>query len=469
MISCAACVAPLRPRARFCGKCGAAVEAKATENVLYVLPASHRGTLGSLVGRSEAALWVDSASALQQVQAAVADRHQAGIDAICLVGDQTALPFGRLPDPTGYDEVILTDSLYGMPRTPSEEERMSGDLLPEVPVSRIPSLDPALVQRLLRVGDGLCPDWRSGVAVSAAVWSHASSEVLRQLGAEVTLQLSPPRQRDEVERELAAAPGRVYFNVHGTDQDAVWLGEGDGHYPEVLRPAGVRAADNALVFSEACYGATLADGAGSIAPSFLAAGAGGFVGSTIIAWGGGPGSPPCLADQIAIHVFRLASQGMPLGQALQGARLALMETALVEDGVLDVALHNTLLSFVAYGAPSARARSTGLAPPVGGKSVLQQTRERLRRRLAPGAWQILSSGRVTMRELAAAFGQGPTVARRLEELLGSGPQEAHVTRYQAGARQRATITARATVGRWRRYAGVRVDPDGRVLQSFVGR
>jgi hypothetical protein len=442
--------------------------AAAEKNVLYVMPASQRNALGDLVGRSDKALWVDPDSALLAVQAAVADRTRTGLRAVCLIGDHEALPFGELVDPSGYDQQLLTDSVYGMPRTPTEPERMAGDLLPEVPVSRIPSIDPTLVRRLLRVGDRLCPDWRAGVAVSAAVWSQASSEVLRLLGADLKLELSPPRERPEVERDLAERPGRVYFNVHGTDQDAVWLGEGDGRYPEVLRPPGVQVAENAIIFSEACYGATLADGRGSIAPAFLAAGAGCFVGSTIIAWGGGPDSPPCLADQMAFHFYRLVSEGVPLAEALHGARLTVAEGALA-DGVIDVPLHNTLLSFVAYGAPFARATPTRRAIGADSRSALQEARDRLRRRMSPGAWQILSSGRVTMRALATEFRLGSTVARRLEELLGTGPHEAQVTRYQVGSSQRATITAAAKAGRWPRHAALRVDQDGHVLESFVSR
>jgi hypothetical protein len=463
--TCAACHQPLRPRARFCGKCGTAVEKsepRARENVLYVLPASQRRALDGVIPTGQA-VWVEPETALPAVQSAVAGRP----GAVCLIGDDAALPFARLPDPTGYDAAILSDVPYGLSRPASDD-----DVLPEIPVTRIPSSDPALVRRLLAVGDRLAPDWRRGLAVSASVWGQATGEVLRQLGADVPLRLSPPQARSEVEGALAEAPGRVYFNVHGTDQDAVWLGEGDGHYPEVLRPPGARVAENAIVFSEACYGATLADGAGSIAPAFLAAGAGCFVGSTIIAWGGGPGSPPCLADEMALQFYRLLSEGVPLAEAVQAARIALLDAALAAGGVVDAPLHNTLLSFVAYGAPSARAAAAPLrAPraPVTGASALQQARERLRRRLGAGAWQVVSSGRLTMRALAAQFRQGATVARRLEELLGTGPTDAQVTRYRAGGTERATIIASASTAPLPRHAGVRVDRDGRVLESFVSR
>src|SRR5436305_1174358 len=84
-------------------------------------------------------------------------------------------------------------------------------------------------------------------------------------------------KRAAVEASLARRGGRIFFNVHGTDQDAVWLGEGGGRYPEVLRSPAANAAESAIVVSEACYGASLFGGFGPpIAGRFLANGAGAF-------------------------------------------------------------------------------------------------------------------------------------------------------------------------------------------------
>jgi hypothetical protein len=257
----------------------------------------------------------------------------------------------------------------------------------------------------------------------------------------------------------------------------VWLGEGDGRFPEVLRPPGARAADDAVIFSEACYGATLAEGGGSIAPAFLAAGARVFVGSTIIAWGAGRGGAPCLADELAARFFLALDRGLPPGAALEEARLAMLEAALASGGGLSAPLHNTLLSFTLYGHP-------GLARPAHGaagiaaaratesKSALADARDRLRRRLSPDAWAVVSSGRSTLEAVAAGLRDGDTVTRRLTELLGTAPAHAHVVRYaatKARAAERSTVFAETAGGRFARRAGVDLDADGRVTLAFVSR
>ncbi len=454
---CAGCGAPLRPGARFCGACGAPTAADGgtvvapapatahgTGPFLYVLPAGAAPALVAAVpGR---VLQAAPGDALAAVQAAL--RADVGLEAVCLVGDDEALPFSRVEDPCGYDDAVLTDVFYGMRTTPTAAERMAGDVVPDVPVSRIPSDDPALVRRLL--GATLYPSWSGGLGVSAAVWREATTEVLSRIGAGLEPHLSPPRARAEVEAHLRARPGRLLFNVHGTLQEPAWYGEGDGRFPEVLRPSGVEVAEGAVVFSEACYGATLADGAESIAPTFLERGAGCFVGSTVIAWGSSRGGPPLLADDLATHFYRALDEGRPGAVALHEARLALVEAA---GGGLSAPLHNTAISFVYYGAPQQAG-------------ALARARAQLRARLTPGAWQVLSTGRVAMRALSGEVRDADAVARRLEQLLDARPADARVVRYGSGA---ASVLCEVGAGPVMRRAGVDVDATGRILRGFVSR
>ncbi len=518
MSACAACGAAPRPGARFCGQCGAATAGEvldapacptcgrvsrggrfcggcgasldapqtatarpaAAGPVLYVAPAALRGALEgalltALAGPNRGrVLWVARDDALSATQAALRD-PSASPDAVCLVGDAEALPHARLPDPCGYDEALWTDALYGMRSTPTAEARLAGDVLPDLPVARLPTRDPALIRRLLRVGATLSPGWASAAAVSAAVWASASSAVLDAAGAATPCVLAPPSDRPAVRAALTAAPARLYFNVHGTDQDAVWLGEGDGRYPEVLRPAdlaphaptGARVAPDAVVFSEACYGATLQDGPGSLAHAFLAAGASCFAGSTVIAWGAGPGHPPALADELALGFFRHLDAGLPAARALHQAKADLADAALSGGGGLSAPLHNTLLSFALYGAPlaSVSAPAPRAAPPL---APLADARARLQRRLRPADWRLLTSGRLDLAALQAHLAHAPGVSARLAALLGAPPADARVLRYGAGPAARATVLASAA-GPVPRRVALELDAAGHLLRALVSR
>jgi hypothetical protein len=176
-----------------------------------------------------------------------------------------------------------------------------------------------------------------------------------------------------------------------------------------------------------------------------------------------------LADELATAFYQLLDEGMEVGEASLRAKMTLLERALERDGGVSAPLHNTLLSFTAYGSPTARAaspRAAGAKP----RSVLDSARAALERRMAlHGGWQVVSSGRATMRSIAAQYREGPSVEARLAALLGSAPSEAHLLRYRAPEGERATITASMKKNAQVFLVAVNVDRDGRVLQSFVSR
>jgi hypothetical protein len=272
--------------------------------------------------------------------------------AVCLVGPDEDLPHCSFADETEHDDAVLTDNDWGM-EEPVEDEDRDQSCLPAVPVTRIPTTDPALVRRLLAVRDGLPARWDGGLAVSAAVWKRASAAVLAHIApvGAPPLHTSPELDDAKVRTLLGAKVGRLYFNVHGSDQDTSWVGDGGGEYPRVLRPRSLVVARDAVLVSEACYGARH-DHPDTMALRFLAAGGSAFVGSTIIAWG--PSAPPSsLADLIAAGVYAALDQGMVLGDALHHSRQTIWRAAMKEDELTPQVI-NTISSFVAYGSPLAR-------------------------------------------------------------------------------------------------------------------
>lgn len=532
--ACPACGAALGASERFCGECGAPTSgptlrpsARGVEPAssaitalpggapsarpktgpasgaaaLYVLPREAPAALRRALEARGEVLPVDPQGALTAVQARLGRGPAPG--AVCLVGADHDLPMVRLEDPTGRDEELLTDNLFGRRDTPAASTRFTGDLLPEVPVSRIPSLDEALVSRLHEdAAAGLARGWEGGFALSAEVWASASRAVAELLfGARgPALTLSPPAEEDSVGKALRARPGRLYFNVHGTDQEPVWVGESaSGGYPQVLGLEAAGVAPRGVVVSEACYGAMIfPDHGAGIGERFLRAGAGSFVGSSIIAWGP-PAAPPGLADLIVTGFYAALDAGHDAGAALLEAKRAILEGELDEDESLEPAAHNTLMSFVHYGAPFARVEGaprvpTATLPAPGGVSAaksaargsaldrirgrmtgssgstLGAARDRLRARLPPEQWEALSMGRRSLGELPAEVRSHAEVVRSLTGLLGAEPASVHLFRYRAGAQRYASVSARvSSPGRVAKAATVLFDESGRELRRWVSR
>ncbi|MGW8249540.1 MAG: C25 family cysteine peptidase, partial [Anaerolineales bacterium] len=164
-----------------------------------------------------------------------------------------------------------------------------------------------------------------------------------------------------------------YFNLHGLADAPEWYGQreagsnglpgiiGDGEdYPVAVRPSDVMNSGRApqIVFSEACYGAHILDKTPdeALALKFLQAGTQAVVGSTCISYGAI--SPPLIAADFLGHAFwTYLREGLPAGEALRRARIALAREMHTRQGYLDGEDQKTLISFVLYGDP--------LAMPVG--------------------------------------------------------------------------------------------------------
>lgn len=472
----------------------------AASNTLYVVPAGHADLARMLAPRGQVVV-VSLDEAIEAAQRAASQRD---FSSICLIGAPWQLPMFQASDPTDKDDAVPTDNVYGLPTTPDEDELRGGEgLVPRVPVGRIPTVDVALVGKILAQGDGLVPHWRGGLAVTAQVWQGASRAVLEAIaGANgPTLHASPPVLEAHVAEAMSNPPGRVYFNVHGSGQEAVWVGQRGNEYPAVLRPGHVRVAPSAIAVSEACYGASLNEGEEAIGTSFLQRGAGVFVGSTIIAWGP-PVAPPGLADLIVIGFYQGLDAGLTAGQALQQAKRRLLKAATVDGAPPSPQAHNTLLSFVLYGSPEARvagvepttppplpaltrptrasARSKGegggstLAALRAGmadrsSSALGSVRDRMSAGLDERDWQELSRGRLAFADLARTFAHGAELQRRLASLLGGAPGSVDVLRYRGKTVGRVSITATTSTPWGKQHVAIITDEEGTPLEEIVSR
>ncbi|MFQ5945220.1 MAG: tetratricopeptide repeat protein, partial [Anaerolineae bacterium] len=219
-------------------------------------------------------------------------------DYLLLVGGDSIVPFFRIPNPSDDgDEQVLSDAPYS--------SRTGNYLLPDRAVGRIPDLgsSEALTDLIRRTAaahrKGLRRGGRLGrlfsghgskpLAVSAGVWRDASAAVMRALGDGRGLQVSPPFSDQEFLEAYDRIPSLAYFNLHGVAGSPYWYGHGSADeeeapvFPIALTPLNLNWADptEAVVFSEACYGADIVGRSiqDSVALAFLASGARGFIGS----------------------------------------------------------------------------------------------------------------------------------------------------------------------------------------------
>ncbi len=336
----------------------------------------------------------------QQIKAFLDDLDrrlaEEGLDLVylSLVGGDDLLPFARLENPSqDVDEVVLSDNLYAS-RDPTY-------LIPERATGRFPdggqsseSLLVALLERAAARRRGERPEappsgclgmffsWlpffgsfprsaslpRRRFGLAAQVWAQASQEVFRLLLGEEPLHLCPP---ERVPSFLLAGVPLAYFNLHGSAESPNWYGQRDltisaegplmpvAFTPEQI-PAG--QVEGLVVFTEACYGAYILGKTptSSLALRFLAEGALGVVGSTMISYG--VSIPPLAdADLLGYFFWQHVLAGESLGDALLQAKVDLTREMYARQGYLDGDDMKTLLEFVLYGDPLA---SPGTSPAV---------------------------------------------------------------------------------------------------------
>jgi len=158
----------------------------------------------------------------------------------------------------------------------------------------------------------------SSFGYSANVWKRASEHVYETIEHGDDLRLSPPMINVDLEPDWLNRIGYFYFNLHGSEETRHWYGQIRNNYPVAFSPEKLDGAvvENAVVCSEACYGANIiekvADEAISLA--FLSKKVACFVGSTKIAYG--PSVPPATdADLIVQKFYEHVKDGLTFGEA----------------------------------------------------------------------------------------------------------------------------------------------------------
>jgi hypothetical protein len=310
------------------------------------------------------------------------------IGALLIVGNETVVPFHRLPNPTDdSDSEVFSDSPYAT--------LDANYFAPEWPVGRLPGEkgpDAALlldqlhsVQRYhtRRHNNKIRPvlglEWLAWVGslverflpprsvpsfgYTAAVWRRSSLAVFRPVGAPHTVKASPPDHSGSVDRDKITLASLGYYNLHGLEDASAWYGQRDPmepeegpDYPVALVPEDLHRNGHAprVIFSEACYGAHIFNKSEkeSLALKFLSMGTLAVVGSTCTAYGSV--NTPLIAADLLGHMFwQHLKMGRTAGEALMQAKLDLVREMNRRQGYLDGEDQKTLITFVLFGDPLA--------------------------------------------------------------------------------------------------------------------
>jgi hypothetical protein len=318
------------------------------------------------------------------------------IGAVLIVGGPEIVPFHNLPNPVDdTDNEVPSDNPYST--------RDENYFVPEWPVGRLPGGTQRDVQPLIKAIKDISEHhshlnrprnllqriWdrirlrlifsarkrKSSLGYTAAIWRRASLSVFRPIGAPHTMLVSPPLQADDesskkYNNQFIPNARLGYFNLHGLEDSSYWYGQRDPgepkdmpDYPIALRPQDVVNSGKApkVVFSEACFGANIANKniEEALALKFIASGSLTVVGSTCTSYGSI--TTPLIAADLLGHAFwKFLREGLPSGEALRRAKINLAKEMHRRQGFLDGEDQKTLISFVLYGDPLAQISRSAL-------------------------------------------------------------------------------------------------------------
>ncbi len=436
---------------------------------------------------------------------------------LTLIGGDALLPLAPLPNPTeDGDEVVPSDNLYAS-RDPTY-------LIPERATGRLPddgSGQAASFLELLarcaarRRGErrpagspgclGTMISWAAALnpvrqpkgpaerrfGLSAQVWAQASEQVFRLLPGSEALHLCPPECREAIAPALLADVPFAYFNLHGSADAPNWYGQRDMAMPDegplmpvAFSPQQIPSGRVAgtVVYSEACYGAHISgqNARSSIALRFLAEGALGLVGSTVISYG--VAAPPLTdADLLGQLFWRHVLRGEGLGDALLQAKMDFTREMYSRQGYLDGDDMKTLLEFVLYGDPLAALGSFAVPAEAHGAAAPTVPPVLCGRHAKAVALHQLSGDLVDRVRRSLSWLQQGEAAGDVRVALRSGcaggacTGRCHAAEHPAGPAPEALVfTAQqelraedgALIPQWARVV---VDPRGRIIKMAVTR
>lgn len=251
-------------------------------------------------------------------------------DYLVILGGPDIVPLQALSNPMNDgDPNVPSDLPYACDAGYSTA--ITDFIAPTRVVGRIPGItgssDPQALVTALQTATTLQArsksDFSAYFSVSVELWTGSTSQSLTNIfGTSQSMVSCPPNGPNWANDQLSRLAH--FFNVHGSDSDPRWFGQGSSGYPvavESWQIAG-KLSPGAIVSSEACYGGQLftpiATDQLPICNVYLLGGVSNFVGSSNVAYG--PASGQGQADLITQYVMIKLLGGASAGRAMLEAR-----------------------------------------------------------------------------------------------------------------------------------------------------
>lgn len=314
---------------------------------------------------------------IQELDTALSKRGER-IGALLIVGGDEIVPFHRLPNPTDdVDEDVFSDNPYSaldgnyfVPDWPTgrlvgEAGSDAGLLIQQIRKIKQYHAQPKSVKRfwdyLLRsILSMINQKTTSSFGYTASVWKRSSIAVYKTLGDVKSVYISPNGITKKLPFNFINEKDLGYYNLHGMEREPAWYGQRDfldppgDDYPVALMPDDIKnnGKQPKIIFTEACYGAHIfgKTETQSNALKFLSVGTPVVVGSTCTSYGSIT-TPLIAADLLSKIFWQNIRSGYWAGEALQKAKLSLVQEMMKRQGYLDGEDQKTLIQFVLYGDP----------------------------------------------------------------------------------------------------------------------
>jgi hypothetical protein len=314
---------------------------------------------------------------IQELDSALSKRGER-IGALLIIGGDEIVPFHRLPNPTDdADEDVFSDNPYSaldgnyfVPDWPTgrlvgEAGADAGLLIQQIRSVKQYHSQPKSVKRfweyMLRSILGMINQkTTSSFGYTASVWKRSSIAVYKTLGDSKNVFISPNGKTKKLPFNFINEKELGYYNLHGMEKESGWYGQRDfldppgDDYPVALIPDDIKnnGKQPKIVFTEACFGAHVfgKNETESNALKFLSVGTPIVVGSTCTSYGSIT-TPLIAADLLSKIFWQNIRSGLWAGEALQKAKISLVQEMMKRQGYLDGEDQKTLIQFVLYGDP----------------------------------------------------------------------------------------------------------------------
>lgn len=283
-------------------------------------------------------------------------REMTQYDSIVLIGNNSIMPFEKLPSPVSDgDGLMETDNYWAT--------MMKEMTIPDYPVARIPDgEDDSRTGFLRRIENTMRQTQIQAVektGITADIWALTARKVFSGINGMGEMKNSPPHNAKAGKIKYSRFNGAMYYNLHGSKELPGWYGQrkrsdyAGEEFPLAIMPESFKeGCAGGYVLSEACFGGYVTGKKlkKSIVLTALNSSVPFVIASTATAYG--TFRPPLgEADLFAEIFYAKLRKHRIAGMAFLRAKRQFAADMISKYGFLDDDDRKTLLEFTFYGNP----------------------------------------------------------------------------------------------------------------------